>query len=102
MPYREYFPKENPVSETVIIRNARTSGARYIPGCCVPDGIGGQILQPGDEMAVLKDKAYKLVGDGIVELDEDGKPVDIIGRKALRQEQARLASRAAKSVNAHK
>ena len=90
------------MSDTVLIRNVRKVGAVAIPGVCTADGKGGRILQPGEEMAVLCSKLRGILGEGIVELDEDGKPVNIIGQKELAREQARMANRAAKSVNAHK
>lgn len=102
MPFKQYFPKEINVSDTVVIRNTRATGGVYIPGYCTPDGKGGGLLAHGEDMTVLRDRLRGILGEGIVELDEDGKPINIIGQKALRQEQARLASRAAKSINAHK
>ena len=53
-------------------------------------------------MSVLQSKLRSLLGDGIVELDDDGSPVDIVGMKALARAQAKTAKRESKSTNAHK
>lgn len=90
------------MSETVIIRNTRTVGARYVPNCCTASGAGGGLLSPGEQMSVLQSKLRSLLGDGIVELDDDGSPVDIVGMKALARAQAKTAMRESKSTNAHK
>ena len=89
------------MSDIVSIRNMRAAGVTPIPSRHTASG-EGVILGPGQTVEVKRESLRLLLGEGIVELDEDGKPVNVVGQKALRQEQARLASRAAKSVNAHK
>jgi hypothetical protein len=61
----------------ITIRNTNKAGGIVIPGPCM-GAKGGCILHPGEECAILEDRAKDICGHGISVVDpHSGLPVDV-------------------------